>query len=164
MSKVAFYVLNHLLLKKDTSAKAEMSNWSKNLGNSHSHSHLNLKRIAIRNSHSGVNFQNSIPIRIPIPIHESIQFSIQFLIFLQKWKKKNIFWKSNQFRFLIIADLAKKYLGVQATSVVPERMFCIAGHIFAEKRRKLGVRTFSDLVVLKLNEKLLNTFQFQLSK
>ena len=84
VSKVAFYVLNHLLLKKDTSAKAEMSNWSKNLGNSHSHSHLNLKRIAIRNSHSGVNFQNSIPIRIPIPIHESIQFSIQFLIFLQK--------------------------------------------------------------------------------
>ena len=51
-----------------------MSNWYKNLGYSHSNSHsqLNLKRIAIRNSHSGVNFQNSIP------IPESIQFSIKF--------------------------------------------------------------------------------------
>ena len=43
----------------------EMRNWSKNLGNPHSH--LNLKGIAIRNSHSDVNFQNSILIRIPIP-------------------------------------------------------------------------------------------------
>ena len=58
--------------------KSEMSNWSKNLGNSHSH--LNLKRIAIRNPHSGLNFQNSIPIRIP----ESIQFSIKFLFFYVK--------------------------------------------------------------------------------
>ena len=64
-------------------------------------------------------------------------------------------WKSNQFRFITIADLAKKYLGVQASSAGPERMFSIAGHIFAEKRRKLGVRTFSELVVLKLNENLL---------
>ncbi len=65
-----------------------------------------------------------------------------------------MWWKSNQFRFLIIADLAKKYLGVQATSAGPERMFSIVCHIFAENRRKLGVRTFPDLVVLKLNEKL----------
>ena len=71
-----------------------------------------------------------------------------------------VWWKSNQFRFLVIADLAKKYLGVQASSAGPERMFSIAGHIFAEKRRKLGVRTFSDLVVLKLNEKHLNKSYF----
>jgi hypothetical protein len=56
-----------------------MSNWSKILGNSHSH--LNLKRIAIPNSHTGVNFQNSIP------IHESIQFSIQFLVLCVKEQK-----------------------------------------------------------------------------
>jgi hypothetical protein len=30
-------------------------------------------------------------------------------------------------------------------------MLSIAGHILAEKRRKLSVRTFSDLVVVKLN-------------
>ena len=57
----------------DKSIFLEMSNWSKNLGNSHSH--LNLKTIAVRNSHSDVNFQNSIPIL------ESIQFSIQNLVF-----------------------------------------------------------------------------------
>ncbi len=32
-------------------------------------------------------------------------------------------WKSSQFRFLIIAGLAKKYLDVKATSADPERMF-----------------------------------------
>jgi hypothetical protein len=32
-----------------------------------------------------------------------------------------------------------------------ERILSIAGHIFAEKRRKLSVRTFSDLAVVKLN-------------
>ena len=72
-------------------------------------------------------------------------------------------WKSNQFRFFIIADLARN-LDAQATSAGLERMFSIYGHIFAEKRRILGVRTFSDLVVLKLNDKLLNNFQYQLSK
>ncbi len=72
-------------------------------------------------------------------------------------------WKSNQFRFLIIAVLLRN-LGAQATSAGLERMFSIDCNIFAEKRRKLGVRTFSDLVVLKLNEKLLNSFKFQLTK
>ena len=72
-----------------------------------------------------------------------------------------VWWKSNQFRFSVIADLAKKYLGVQASSAGPERIpLRIAGHIFAEKRRKLGVRTFSDLVVLKLIEKHLNKSYF----
>jgi hypothetical protein len=37
-----------------------------------------------------------------------------------------------------------------------ERMFSITGHIFAEKRRKLSVLTFSDLVVGKLNVKPLS--------
>jgi hypothetical protein len=71
-----------------------------------------------------------------------------------------IWWKANESRFLTIADLAKKYLGVQASSAGPERMFSISGHIFAEKRRRLGVRVFSDLVVLKLNEAHLNKCQF----
>ena len=41
-----------------------------------------------------------------------------------------------------------------------ERMLSITGHIFAEKRRKLSVRTFSDLVVGKLNVKPLNKSYF----
>jgi hypothetical protein len=46
-------------------------------------------------------------------------------------------WKSNQFRFLIIADLARN-LGAQATSAGLKIMFSIDCNIFAEKRRKLG--------------------------
>ena len=64
---------------------------------------------------------------------------------------------------MISYDLARK-LGAQATSAGLKRMFSIDCHIFAEKRRKLGVRTFSDLVVLKLTENLLNNFKFQLTK
>jgi hypothetical protein len=41
-----------------------------------------------------------------------------------------------------------------------ERVLSIAGHIFAEKRRKLIVRTFSDLVVVKLKLKPLNKSYF----
>jgi hypothetical protein len=39
-------------------------------------------------------------------------------------------------------------------------MLSITGHIFAEKRRKLSVRTFSDLVVVKLNVKPSNKSYF----
>jgi hypothetical protein len=39
-------------------------------------------------------------------------------------------------------------------------MLSIAGHIFAENQKKLSVRTFSDLFVVKLNEKSLKKFYF----
>ena len=54
--------------------------------------------------------------------------------------------------FLPLAELAKKYLSVPASSACVERMFSIAGHIFSLKRRRLGIQVFSDLVWLKLNE------------
>ena len=41
-----------------------------------------------------------------------------------------------------------------------ERTLIITRHIFAEKRRKLSVRTFSDLVVVKLNVKPLKKSDF----
>lgn len=64
------------------------------------------------------------------------------------------FWKLNEVRFKDLSKLAKKYLGVQASSAAVERMFSIAGHIFQAKRRKMGVDLFSIIVFLKLNEKL----------
>ena len=57
----------------------------------------------------------------------------------------------------VLSDLAKKYIGVQAASVGPEDMFSISGHLFSSKRRKMGVKIFSDCVILKLNENLLNS-------
>ena len=65
------------------------------------------------------------------------------------------FWKQNEFRFEVLAKLAKKYLGVQASSASVERMFSIAGHIYSLKRRNLKVSNFMTLVFLKLNESLL---------
>ena len=63
---------------------SEMSNWSKNHGDSHSNSHswLKFKRNCNSNSNSSKFSKNSIPIQIPIPIHESIRFSIHFFKYL----------------------------------------------------------------------------------
>jgi hypothetical protein len=65
------------------------------------------------------------------------------------------FWRENEYQFPCISRLAKKFLGVQASSCQVERMFSISGHIFSNKRRKTGVRLFENLVFLKLNEQFL---------
>jgi len=46
------------------------------------------------------------------------------------------FWKCYQNKFPELAQLAKKYLGVQASSAAVERMFNFAGHILSNKRRR----------------------------
>jgi hypothetical protein len=61
-------------------------------------------------------------------------------------------YKLYELLFPSLATLAKKYLGVQASSCAVERMFSIAGHIFSVKRRRLGINYFTKLVLLKLNE------------
>ena len=66
-----------------------------------------------------------------------------------------LFWKLNENRFKELSKLARKYLGVPASSAAVERMFSIAGHVFHTKRRRMGQLLFSALVFLKLNEDLL---------
>ena len=46
-----------------------------------------------------------------------------------------LFWKINENRFKELSKLAKKYLGVPASSASVERMFSIAGHVFHTQRR-----------------------------
>lgn len=65
------------------------------------------------------------------------------------------FWKLYGSHFPQLADLARKYLSVQASSAAVERMFSIAGHIFSPKRRRLAALYFMALVYLKLNEDLI---------
>lgn len=65
------------------------------------------------------------------------------------------FWKCYKHQFPELAKLAKKYLGVQASSAGVERMFNFAGHILSNKRRRSSVKLFENLVFLKLNEKYL---------
>ena len=48
-------------------------------------------------------------------------------------------WRCREKQFPIISQLAKKFLGVQASSACVERMLRIAGHIFTNKRRRTGV-------------------------
>ena len=62
------------------------------------------------------------------------------------------FWRLNEQKFPELSKLAKKFLGVQASSASVERMFNFAGHIFSNKRRRTGVKLFENLVFLKLNE------------
>ena len=63
-----------------------------------------------------------------------------------------LFWKNNEYKFLELARLAKKFLGVPASEAEVERMFNISGHIFNSKRRSLN---YENLVFLKLNEQFL---------
>ena len=65
------------------------------------------------------------------------------------------FWRLNERKFPELSKLAKKFLGVQASSASVERMFNFAGHIFSNKRRITGVKLFENLVFLKLNEEYL---------
>ena len=66
-----------------------------------------------------------------------------------------VFWKCHAIQFPELSILAKKFLGVPASSAAVERMFNISGHILTNRRRKTGVELFQNLVYLKLNEELL---------
>jgi hypothetical protein len=65
------------------------------------------------------------------------------------------FWKTHEKTLPILADTAKKVLGVPATSASVERLFNIAGHIYQSKRRRMTPNFYSEYVFCKLNEKLL---------
>jgi hypothetical protein len=65
------------------------------------------------------------------------------------------FWREKQHRWDSLAKVAKKVLGVPASSSAVERMFSIAGHIYSVKRRRIKARIFEQLVFCKLNEHLL---------
>ena len=66
-----------------------------------------------------------------------------------------VFWAKWESHLPGLAKLAKKYLGIQASSAACERMFSKAGHIFSLKRRRISIALFTALTFLKLNEKIL---------
>lgn len=77
-----------------------------------------------------VNEYQSAP---PIPLH-----SLQW-------------WKANEFRFPFIAQLAKVYLCIPATSVPSERVFSTAGDILNAQRSRLKSKHVDSLIFLKKN-------------
>ena len=46
------------------------------------------------------------------------------------------FWKTHESRFKNLAEIARKYLGIPASSAGVERMFNISGHVLSCKRKK----------------------------
>ena len=66
------------------------------------------------------------------------------------------FWKQYHMVLPSLGQLAKKYLGVPASAAHVERMFSIAGHIINIKRRRMGVKLFTMLVMLKLNDNIMH--------
>ncbi|KAL4118927.1 hypothetical protein QTP88_011805 [Uroleucon formosanum] len=64
-------------------------------------------------------------------------------------------WKTRASKYPLIVELAKKYLGIPATSVSSERCFSTAGNIVTAKRSCLAPETVNMLVFLYQNKQLL---------
>lgn len=65
-----------------------------------------------------------------------------------------LYWKNNAEKFPTLANLAKQYLGLTATSAPAERVFSIAGNFYTAKRSLLGQNSFRSLVYIKCNQAL----------
>ncbi|XP_060859967.1 E3 SUMO-protein ligase ZBED1-like [Metopolophium dirhodum] len=64
-------------------------------------------------------------------------------------------WKSHEKKYPLIAELAKKYLSIPATSVSSERCFSTAGNVVTSKRNCLAPENVNMLVFLYQNRQLL---------
>jgi len=63
-------------------------------------------------------------------------------------------WRQNDKRYPNLAQLAKKYLGIPATSAPCERVFSTSGNVVTEKRSRLDPENVRNLVFLNYNLKL----------
>ena len=63
-------------------------------------------------------------------------------------------WDVNKSQFPILAQLARKYLSIQATSGASERVFSDAGLIMSSKRTSMKEDLFEALIFLKRNGNL----------
>ncbi|CAB4410377.1 unnamed protein product [Rhizophagus irregularis] len=60
-------------------------------------------------------------------------------------------WNANQRQFPILAQIARKYLSIQATSGASEHVFSDAGLIMTAKRTSMKEDLFEALIFLKRN-------------
>lgn len=65
-----------------------------------------------------------------------------------------IWWKAHTHQYPLLSKLAKKYLGVPATSVASERVFSTAGDIVTAQRAALSPEHVDRLIFLKKNMKI----------
>jgi len=62
-----------------------------------------------------------------------------------------VWWKNNQKHYPWLAQLARKYFCIPATSVPLERAFSVSGHIVKEKRACLLPENINMLAFLSTN-------------
>lgn len=65
-----------------------------------------------------------------------------------------LWWKRNENTFSLLSKLAKKYLGIVATSVPAERLFSKAGETISQRRNRLKPKNVNMLLFLNSNLQL----------
>ncbi|EFA86126.1 hypothetical protein PPL_00686 [Heterostelium album PN500] len=73
---------------------------------------------------------------------------------LGKYSNPAIFWSQNNHLFPYVAQLARKYMCVPASSVPSESVFSKANYIFSERRQSMLSSTLRDCVLLYCNKSL----------
>lgn len=59
------------------------------------------------------------------------------------------YWRDNGHRFPIISEMARKYLGIPATSAGIERVFSITGAIARSRRANISVKHLCNVLLLR---------------
>lgn len=65
-----------------------------------------------------------------------------------------LWWKSNEAVLPLLSKVAKKNLGIVATSVPAERLFSKAGETISQRRNRLKPKNVNMLLFLNTNLKL----------
>lgn len=73
----------------------------------------------------------------------------------KKFNNPLLWWKQNEHKFPILAQMARKYLSIPATSAPSERIWSRASNVLTIKRAKLDDAIASDIMFIKENEKIL---------